>query len=330
MKSIVYQKENQIALVNIPVPEVEEGKVLIRISHSGICGSDMTIFAGKHPRAKAPLVLGHEFSGYIASESEKFSEGDLVTVNPLLPCGVCAPCESGNAHVCNNLKLLGIDLDGGMAEYVLVPEKNVHLVPEGVSAKMAAFIEPVAVALHAVRLSDYKLGDKVVVFGAGGIGLSVALTMRLAGAYDLVISEPDEKRRKVAEDLGFDTIDSINDDVIEEVYKRADNGADIIFDCAGHQTVIDVIPDTIKAKGKIVIVAGYKNPPTMDFQKGMFREFEIQFDRNYSNLEFEMACDVISREKGYEAIVNCVLPPEKAEEGFAVPENALKVMFNFE
>lgn len=324
MKAIRYLGVDKIAVEEVEKPVVPEGWVLIETAYAGICGSDMTIYHGRHPRAKAPLTLGHEFSGYIRSAC-RFPEGTLVTVYPYLNCGTCECCQRGDIHVCEHLKLIGIDLDGGMAEYVAVPEDKIYPVPEGISPKAAAFLEPIGITVHAVRKGGYQKGCDAVIFGAGAIGLSTGLTLRKSGAEKILIADPVPERIELAKELGFDTIPCGTDSVQAVMDWTGGRGADFVYDCAGHQTVADVLPDVVRIGGNIVIVAGYKIPPAMDFQKGMFREFSIQFVRNCTADDFETACRII--DGNYEKILNCFLPIEEAQKGFDVPKGAYKVIF---
>lgn len=327
MKAICYEGEKKIAVRQVEKPEVKEGEVLIKVAHAGVCGSDMTIYYGKHPRAKEGLIMGHEFAGYVSSEG-KFENGKLVTVYPYLGCGKCSCCKRDEVHLCENINLIGIDSNGGMAEYVSVPEDSVYLVPEGISTKLAAFIEPVGITVHAMRKGEYKAGKNVVIFGAGAIGMSCALTLRRFGAEKILIIDPVEERIKLAESLGFDIV-SPKENALEAILNYTNGeGADYVYDCAGHQTVADILPDSVSVGGKIVIVAGYKVPPVMNFQKGMFREFSIQFVRNCSRADFETAIEIIDSD--YEKLLNCILPIEDAQVGFDVPKGAYKVMFQLE
>ena len=329
MKAIVYTGPETIEFKDVPMISPSEGWTLVKVSHVGVCGSDITIYHGKHPRAKAPLIMGHEFSGYIASENPDFPMGTLVTAFPYIPCHRCERCKNGQFHVCKSLKLIGIDLDGGMAEYVQVPNEMIYPVPEGISPALAAFIEPVGISVHATRKGGYQPGCSVLVFGAGAIGLATAITLRACGAYKLVIAEPNPKRAVLARDLGFDVLDP-GVDTLKQVYARTDgDGFEFVYDCAGAQPVIDLLPDAVKINGTIVIVAGYKNPPTMDFQKGMFREFSIRFVRNCTSEDFAMAIHLISRGLGYERLLNCILSPDDAEKGFKPNPEAYKVIYDF-
>ena len=132
------------------------GKVLIKVAYAGICGSDTGVYLGTHPRAKAPLIMGHEFSGTIeeiaAGVITDLSVGDRVVVNPLYYCGKCRACLNGNTHVCRSLRLYGTDTDGGMAEYAAIPENCLIRLPENMDLKLAAVVEPVAVVVHGLRM----------------------------------------------------------------------------------------------------------------------------------------------------------------------------------
>lgn len=326
MRAIVFEGLETVNLRDVPKPIPQEGWTLIRVSHAGICGSDMTIYYGKHPRAKAPLIMGHEFSGYIASPNPDFPEGTLVAVFPYLPCGECERCKAGQYHVCKSLQLIGIDMDGGMAEYAVVPNGFIYKA-EGVDPALAAFIEPVGISVHVARTGGYRPGDSVAVFGAGGIGMATALTLRHFGATNVIISEPNPARRALAASLGFDVLDP-QKDTVQQIYERTNgDGVQFVYDCAGVQSVINMLPDVVKINGRIVIVAGYKNPSSMDFQKGMFREFSIQFVRNCTREDFAIACDLVRKDPSYKKILNCILPLEACKEGFAGRPDAFKIMF---
>ena len=124
MKAIKFLGANKIGVVDTKTPETPAGWAKIKVAYAGICGTDLNIYAGTHPRAKAPLTMGHEFSGVLENDTSTMKKGTRVTVYPLISCGHCTPCRTGNAHVCNTLGLYGIDKDGGFAEYAFVPEET--------------------------------------------------------------------------------------------------------------------------------------------------------------------------------------------------------------
>lgn len=334
MKAIVYQGPKAISVENRETPTLSEGYALIKVSHAGICGTDLNIYGGYHPRAKAPLVLGHEFSGLIAAGHPALPEGTPVTVNPLIMCGECIPCKTGQSHVCESLKLIGIDSDGGMAEYIKVPIKSIVPLPEGMPLSAGALVEPVAVAVHAARQGGYVPGDNVVIYGAGTIGLCVARTVRSFGAGHVCIVETNEARLKLAGELGFTTINPAKADVKETILSYTDQaGADFVFDCAGHPVVASQLTDVVKVRGNIIVVAAYKNPAEINLLQGMFKELSIRFVRVYTEKDFKIAAELLSEVQDFQKIITHLLSPEEAERGFelltAPHTEAVKVMYQF-
>ncbi|MGI6160867.1 MAG: zinc-dependent alcohol dehydrogenase [Christensenellales bacterium] len=334
MKAILYQGPNTIAVKDIDMPTPPEGWGLIKVSHAGICGTDLNIYAGTHPRAKAPLAMGHEFSGYMAEDAPGLKKGTRVAVFPLLSCGECTPCLSGNTHVCNTLELLGIDCDGGMAEYAIAPLDKIVKLPDAVSDKMGAFVEPVAVAVHTLRETGFIPGDNALVFGCGTIGLAVAVTLRKYGAISVTMVESDPARAAIGRDMGFEVFDPTNTDIPKMAAEKTNgDGFDWVFDCAGVQAVASTLLDVVKVRGNIVIVAGYKKPAELPLLYGMFKEVTIKFVRVYRLKDFEIAAKITAEEPDYEKIVTHVLPADEAQKGFDLittkGSGAVKVMFNF-
>lgn len=274
MKAGMYISEKNVIVGELDKPVVKQGEALIKVSSAGICGTDMMIYFGKHPRAKAPLVMGHEFSGVIEeiNGESTFNVGDRIVVEPTMSCGKCDACISGNTHVCRTLGLIGIDNHGGYAEYVAVPLHRLHKVPDALSDAHAALAEPVAVGIHTVRRSNVKVGDTVVILGAGPIGLLIALTAKLAGANKIFISDISPYRLKTAEELGFIALDGRKVDVVEEV-KAATNGvgADVVFEVAGNNITANQMIHVCRTQGQIVVVSVYKQPPTIDLAAMHFR-----------------------------------------------------------
>src|SRR5450759_4048603 len=198
---------DEVRVADVPVPEVPEGWALVKVAYNGICGTDLAILHGKHPRATAPLIMGHEMSGWVEQAGATGpAAGTLVVVEPLISCGECRSCKNGLTHVCRQLALYGIDAPGGMAQYVALPPGVLHAVPDGVDPRTATMAEPLAVAVHAVELSGMQPGDTVAVYGAGPIGILTALVARHEGAAAVVITEPSPWRREVAARLGFTVV----------------------------------------------------------------------------------------------------------------------------
>lgn len=333
MKSVVYEGPKTVSFQDRDKPTFTKGWALIKTSHAGICGSDLSIYAGVHPRAEAPLVMGHEFSGTIEEGHPTLKKGTRVTVNPLLRCGECHPCKTGQSHVCENLKLVGIDCDGGFGEYVKAPINCIVPLPDNLPMSLGALIEPFAVAVHAVRQGEYLPGDNVVVFGAGTIGLCVALTLKSYGATNVTVVEPNERRLEKAKELGFKTLNPTTKELKEKILEATSGvGADFVFDCAGHPSVVESLTEIVKVRGNIIIVAMYKQPPKVDMREGMFKELSMKFVRVYTDKDFEIAIELLSNNPEFEKIITHYLRPEEAGKGFdllTTQTDAVKVMYDF-
>jgi threonine dehydrogenase-like Zn-dependent dehydrogenase len=238
MKAALLKKWEDMQVIDIEKPKPDKDEALIRVIYAGVCGSDITVYSGKHPTATAPVVVGHEILGIVeeinSSKPLNFKAGDRVTVEPLISCGVCEACIKGYKHVCRSLKLLGIHENGGYAEYTKVSVDKVVKVDDDIPDRIAALAEPFAVGFHVISRSNLRLGDSALIIGAGPIGLIIAITASFAGASRIVISEVNENRRKLAEKLGFETIDPTKEDPMEAVNRYTNNtGFDVVFEVSG-------------------------------------------------------------------------------------------------
>ncbi|PAD16193.1 zinc-dependent alcohol dehydrogenase [Shouchella clausii] len=336
MKAGRYEGPQIVKVATVEKPPIKEHEALIQVSYAGICGTDMFIYSGKHPRAKAPLIMGHEFAGYVVAlgnSSGELAKGDRVVIEPLLTCGKCAACSSGQRHVCTNLCYIGIDVDGGFADYAVVPMSHLRRLPDQVSDKEAAMIEPLAVAIHTVRRSSLKVGDVVVILGAGPIGLLVGLMAKKAGASEIFISDVSKYRLDIAEKMGFKIVDASKDDVVQIVKNATYQlGADIVFEVAGNQVTANQMVKVVKFQGEIVVVSVYKSPPTVDLAAMHFRELSLTTTRCYEADDFSKAIQMLERGAvDLLPLVSHILPLESIREGFEYmnnPEISLKVLFH--
>ncbi|MCG5103218.1 zinc-dependent alcohol dehydrogenase [Oceanobacillus alkalisoli] len=324
-------KDVRIKQVQKPIPKKDEA--LIKVSSAGICGTDMMIFFGKHPRAEAPLIMGHEFSGIIDSINgvSDFTVGDRVVIEPTISCGKCPACEAGQMHVCQELKLIGIDMDGGFAEYVTVPINRLHRVPKELSLSVAALAEPLAVAVHTVRRSSLKIGENVAILGAGPIGLLIGMIAKLNGANNIFISDISPYRLEKAKDLGLHPINAGEKDVVDGILSYT-NGKliDTVFEVAGTETTLEQTVKLIKTQGKIVVVSVFKNRPLIDLTSMHFNEISLTTTRCYSKDDFRTAIDIMAGGKvDISAVISHQLKIEEIEKGFSLmgePDKSLKIL----
>jgi threonine dehydrogenase-like Zn-dependent dehydrogenase len=244
-------------VIELPVPRVGEGQLLVRVGACGVCGSDLHLveweLGAERMIARLPFVLGHEPAGEVVEVGPRatgFAVGDRVALDPFGHCGRCRPCRAGRFHLCASPSTLS----GAFADYTLAPAANAHLVPSSIDLEQAALLEPFATGLHAVEQSCLKAGDSAVVEGPGPIGLSIALAARALGVTSIVVTglAADERRLGLAADLGFDTVCASAEGWTERARaKLPADGADVVFDACGE---IDSPRDLLRRGGELVEV----------------------------------------------------------------------------
>ena len=255
MKAVVFPEPNRIVIEDRPIPEIGDADAQVKVHACGVCGTDLHIFHGEHI-VKFPVVPGHEFSGEVVKIGDKvknISVGDRVTVDPNIVDHTCRFCRRGEINLCENLTAVGVNFDGGFAEYCRVPAEQLYRVPPNVSLDEAAMAEPLACCIHGIDRAQIKSGDTVVVLGAGTVGLMMVQLACIAGAGQVIVSEPDEKNRILAAGFGSDVqIDPIHDDVVAEVMKLTGVGADVVIECAGRLETAQIAPKLARRGGTIL------------------------------------------------------------------------------
>ncbi|MCC6587678.1 MAG: alcohol dehydrogenase catalytic domain-containing protein [Bryobacterales bacterium] len=314
------------------VPEAPgAGQVQIRVSHCGICGTDLHVWHGHMDhRVKTPQVIGHEMSGTIEAVGEGvsgWSAGDRVTVMPLDPCGECAACKAGHGHVCMKLKFIGIDVPGALQTLWTVPAHTLHRIPDSLTLEHAALIEPVAVACHDVRLGEVKAGEYAVVLGGGPIGTLVALVAKQAGARVLV-SEVNPFRIELARKLGLDVVDPKEIDLIQHVWaETGGTGADVVFEVTGNAASAEVMTELPRVRGRIVIVGVFAKPVPVNLHKFFWRELKLCGARVYEHQDFEKAIELAaSRALPFDGLITDVYALDRLGEGLQQMEKGGAVM----
>lgn len=304
MRAALWHKKGDIRIEDVPPPTPGPGQVKVRIKACGICGSDLHEFRDgpfiiptrPHPltgRKGGPVILGHEFSAEITETGEgvtRFSLGDRVVVNPLIYCGECHYCRRGQHIMCTRLGTVGFAADGAFAEYGVFYEYALLKLPESVSDEMGAFVEPLAVAVHAVNRSKMKVGDSVAVVGAGPIGLLVMQACRAAGAARVFVVEPMKVRRDIASETGAAlAIDPTEADPGKEIGKLTDGlRADLAFDCVGNQASFDTAVRVTGRRAILCVVGLALKPIEVPFIRLWGHEKEITFSSGYED-EFPAA-----------------------------------------
>jgi len=261
LKGIYYATAREIEVKNdLPKPIIEPDEVLIKVKYCGICGSDVGSFSALG-MCLPQIILGHEFSGEIAEIGEnvkKLKVGDRVTANPNIPCLDCEFCAKGLEVMCI-LSSVGVSRDGALAEYINVRADRVHVLPESITYEEGTMIEPLSIAVQAVKLSNFVVGRNAVVFGAGTIGLMTIQVLKAAGASIIYVIEPIESKQKLALELGADQVfEPKRWSKITKLTKKL--GPDLIFDCVGLPETIMTSMKLVKRGGTIMIIGIHPQP----------------------------------------------------------------------
>lgn len=286
-----------LAIEEVPDPVPGPDEVLIRVAACGVCGSDLhATEEGVFLQANG-TILGHEFSGEVVwSGDSALGAGTRVTAVPVHPCGVCAECRAGFPMMCRKNSIIGLakDFPGAYAEYIKVPSSFVVPLPDNVSFEEGAMVEPLAVGLHAVDNAGIRVGDRVLVIGAGPIGLSVTAFARVAGAASVVVSERAPARLAAADAFGATgTIDaSAVPDVGAAFAELAGGPPDVIFDCVGVPGVIQSCIDLARPRGTIVVVGVCMKQDAQVPFSAIMKELRIQYVLGYKDTDFArvLAC----------------------------------------
>jgi (R,R)-butanediol dehydrogenase/meso-butanediol dehydrogenase/diacetyl reductase len=324
MRAAFYEGPRKFATGTLPVPEPGAGEALLRMRRVGICGTDLHIFQG-HLDHRVPRggVTGHETFGQVvrAPRDSGFSAGDRVVVEPLQFCGTCRACRMGASYLCYSLKVLGVDVPGGLQEYWAVPAARLLHVPDTLDDDAAAVIEPLAVATHDVRRAGVKAGDTVLVFGGGPIGTLIAMVCRERGAR-VAVAEVNRFRIEMLQNLGLPTVGPDAD-----VVKFANDwtggiGVDVAFEVTGHPAAVRAVTDVVRVWGTVSIVAIHAEPMPVNLYQMFARELHMHGSRLYAREDWEEAIRLAATGAvNLGPLVSRRIPLERINEGM---EEALK------
>ena len=262
MKAAVFYGKGDIRVEDITKPVPKEGELLVRVRACGVCGTDVHIFSGDEGAAQThpPTVLGHEFAGEVTEIGrgvKDFAEGDRVCVDPNVLCGECPYCLSGLGHFCTGITGIGTTVNGGFAEYVVVPARQAYRLADTTSFEEGAMTEPVACCLHGI---DIRPGDDVAVIGGGMIGLIMLQLALRAGAARVALIEPSKVKREAAARLGaFLTLDPFCSDVKAEIRRAGISRLSCVIECVGQTSTIAQAID-IAGKASVVMMFGLTAP----------------------------------------------------------------------
>ncbi len=293
-KAIFMQGTNNMVVRDVPLPEIKANEVLIKVDTVGICGSDVHYY--QHGRigdfvVEGDFILGHECAGEVVevgSEVKHLVVGDRVALEPGKTCGKCEHCKEGKYNLCPDVEFFATPpYHGVFTNYVAHPEDMCFKLPENVSNTEGALVEPLAVGLHAAAIGNVKLGDTVVIFGSGCIGLVTLLACKARGASKVIVVDVLENRLQTATKLGATTVlNPKNINAIKAIEEMTNGrGADVVIDTAGAEITVKQTVDVVKRGGTIVLVGMTpKDEVEFNFMKLMGKEGEVKTIFRYRNL----------------------------------------------
>lgn len=324
MLAACYEGAGRLRVVTVDEPKPGPDEALLRMRRVGICGTDLHIYQG-HLDHRVPRggILGHETFGEVVSApaGSGFAPGDRVVVEPLSVCGACRACRMGASYLCYALKVLGVDLPGGLQEYWAVPAARLLRVPAGVPDDVAGVVEPLAVAVHDVRRAGVQADDVVLVFGGGPIGALIALVCRHRGAR-VAVAEINPFRVELLQGFGLEVLGP-GVDPVRWARERTDGvGVDVAFEVTGNPAAVRAMTEVVRVWGTISMVAIHAEPVSVNLYQIFAREMTLHGARLYERADWEEAIGLAAGGRlPLGALVSRKIGLERIAEGF---EAALK------
>lgn len=339
MKALLLSKYKHLELADLPEPATAPGEVLVRVAACGICGSDVHGYDGSSGRRIPPIVMGHEAAGEIAAVGPGVTglrAGDRVTFDSTVSCGSCAYCRRGDINLCQARQVLGVSCGdyrraGAFAEYIAVPAHIVYPLPENLSFPEAAMLEAVAVALHAVALTNDVESCDALVVGAGMIGLLLLQVLRAAQASRIIVVDVDPSRLDLAKKLGADLTLTAGAGLARKIQETTGGqGVDVALEAVGRNETVETAIDSVRKGGTVTLVGNIAPEISLPLQKVVTRQIRLQGSCASAG-EYPQAIDLMARgEVDVKSMITAVAPlaegPQWFERLYAKEPNLLKVV----
>lgn len=317
MKAALYAGNKHLTVEELSLDKMNDDDLIIEVGACGVCGTDFHILNGEAP-AKIPVVIGHEYAGRIVEtgkNADDFQVGNKVVIDPNIYCGYCSFCREGKVNLCKNLKALGVTINGGMAQYSIVPKKQAYHLPNNFPVNNAVFTEPLSCCVHGIEQAEIKIGNSVAILGLGTIGLLMVQLARLKGASKIISIEPIEEKYKAAENLNVDFIlNPFNKYFFSDFNNITDNGADIVIECVGSQSAAEIAFKLVRKGGRVVIF-GLSNPQAaLQLNLQSFFHKELTLKSSLLNpFTFPTAIELLTSKKINVDVINPVSVPLQTE-----------------
>lgn len=338
MKAIQIPAPAQMQVIEMPKPTPQAEEVLVKIHYVGFCGSDLNTFLGKNPMVKMPIIPGHEIGATIEEVGDKvpatLQPGMVVTVNPYTNCGKCASCRNRRFNACEHNETLGVQRNGSMSDYLVVPWEKIIPAPD-ISPRDCALIEPMSVGFHAVSNGCVTDIDVVMVIGCGMVGMGAIVRAALRGATVVAVDLDDEKLALAREVGAAYTINSLKENVHERLQEITNGfGADVVIEAVGSPATYTLAIDEVSFTGRVVFI-GYAKTE-IAFQTKLFvqKELTIRGSRNALPEDFRAVIQYLSRNDfPYDKFISKVTAPEQAlkamQEWAAAPQKVFRILVGF-
>ncbi len=320
MKAAVCVDREKIAIQDVPRPEPREGEVLVQVKATGLCGSDVDGYLGRHPMIKWPIILGHECSGVVAEAGpgvEGWKPGDEVVVEPFFNCKTCPACLRGQYNLCIDLKIIGHQIPGSLADYVVADAFFLHRKPENLPFAEAAIAEPVSGSLHAIERCGLRLGDVVVILGCGTIGV-LAMQHCLNKGAEVLVTDIQDFKLEVARELGVHhTLNPSREDLVAKVEDLTGGlGADVVIEAVGEPETLASTVRLVRRGGTIMLIGWSGNPADpFDLTTVTLDELTVLGTLGFC-FDHPAALKLLSQGKvQVKPIISHRLPLERVEEG---------------
>ena len=322
MRCVAIGGEKKFDVTTIKEPKSTKGSVVFKVKRAGICGSDIHYWVAGAPKG---LVMGHEFCGVVTDPGSRkdLKVDDRITALPISPCGKCPACLSGNPQYCpdtwNDALGLSLTNPGAYAEYSSYRPDLVIKVPGSISDQEVAMIEPTAVGLHAVHLANIKLGDKVLIIGAGIIGQICGMFAKMAGATYVAMSETNDKRGRKAVKLGSvdETFNPTDKDFMIKSRKKCPYGYDVVIDCCGNSPAVSTAYTQARPNGTVVLVGVAMQPIAIPTVINVLHELKVYGAIAYTRDEFQECIDLMATKKiDMKKYIDDIVGLSKVQESF--------------
>ncbi len=325
MKTVLIEKPFEIAVTDTEKPVAGEGEAILKVLYCGICGADVASYTGNQPFTTYPRIPGHEFSAQIVSIPENdrgLKVGDIVTANPYFNCGTCYSCKRGYVNCCTDNQTMGVQRDGSFREYISMPIERIYQ-GKGLSAKELALVEPFTISYHALHRAAVKKGDKVLVVGAGPIGLFALIAAKAQGAEVYVADVLDGRLEKAAHFGAAGTINSSKTDIKEETMKITNgNGFDVCVEACGQSVTFSNCIDCAAFAANIILIGNGKKETTFLHSILLKKELNVFGSRNSYAKDFEAVIDLMADGKvNVMDMVSAIYPMNHADEAFKALAN---------